>query len=161
MEFNEVEGEWTFGKYPSTGRSAWIDQSVFGPPIGGTPSQLIYQHEIGYNGDGAAINPTFTTGYFVIAEGEDFCFLDQFIPDFKYGLQGGPQTANLLVTLFAVDYPTDTPRSYGPYTVNNAQRYFMPRLRGRQVAMQAQSLDAGSFWRIGNNRYRFAPDGRR
>ena len=161
VEYNAVEGEWTTGQYPTTGRSAWIDQSVLGPPIAGTPSQLIFQHEVGYDGDGAAINPIFRSGYFVLGEGEEFCFLDQFIPDFKYGLQGGAQTANLLVTLFAIDYPSDTPRTYGPFTVNNAKRYIATRLRGRQVAYQAQSLDAGSFWRHGLCRYRYAPDGRR
>lgn len=161
VEFNAVEREWTFGQYPQTGRSAWIDQSVFGPPIAGTPSGLIYQHEVGYDGDGAAINPFFMTGYFVIGEGEDFCFVDQFIPDFKYGLIAGAQTANLLVTLYAVDYPNDVPRTYGPYTVNAAQNFISTRLRGRQVAIRAESLDAGSFWRLGLCRYRFAPTGRR
>ena len=161
VEYNTVEGEWTKGQYPGSGRSAWIDQSVFGPPIAANPQGIIYQHEVGYDGDGAPINPTFTTGYFVIASGEDFCFLDQFIPDFKYGLNGAAQTANLLVTLYAVDYPTDTPRIYGPYPVNTSQRYFMPRIRGRQIAMQAQSQDAGSFWRLGLARYRYALDGRR
>ena len=161
VEFNAVEGEWVTGKYPSTGRSAWVDQSVLGTPIGATPTGLIYQHEVGYNGDGAAINPTFTTGYFVIGDGEQFCFLDQFIHDFKYGLQGGSQTANLLITLSVVNYPSDTPTQLGPYTVNAAQNYVSTRLRGRQVALTGQSLDLDSFWRIGLIRYRFAADGRR
>lgn len=161
IEFNAVEKEWTYGQYPTTGRSAWIDQSLLGTPIGGTPSGLIYQHEVGYNGDGAAINPIFTTGYFVIGEGEDFCFIDQFIPDFKFGLQGGAQSATLLVTLYSVNYPSDTPRSYGPYTVTQARQQITTRLRGRQAALQVQSQDADSFWRLGNNRYRYAPDGRR
>lgn len=161
VEYNSVEGEWTTGQYPETGRSAWIDQSVFGPPIGGTPNQLIYQHEIGYDGDGAALNPTFTTGYFVIGQGEDFCVIDQFYPDFKYGLQGGAQTATILITIFAVDYPGDTPRSYGPYTFTQAMKFISTRARGRQAALQVQSLDAGSFWRLGLCRHRFSAQGRR
>lgn len=161
VEFNAVEGEWTTGQYPTTGRSAWIDQSVLGPPIGGAPNQVIYQHEIGYDGDGAALNPIFRTGYFYLGEGEQFSFVDQFIPDFKYGLQGMPQTANILVTLYVVNYPSDTPIAYGPYTVSAAQNYVTTRLRGRQMAFQVQSLDVGSWWRLGLVKYRYAPAGRR
>lgn len=161
VEYNAVEGEWTSGQYPTTGRSAWTDQSVFGPPIGGTPNQLIYQHEQGYDGDGAALNPIFTTGYFVIAEGEDFSFVDQFIPDFKYGTAGGAQTANPLVTILGINYPSDTPISYGPFSVNQAQNYISTRLRHRQCALQIQSLDSQSFWRLGLIRYRYSAQGRR
>lgn len=161
IEFNIIERCWSYGQYPTTGRSAWIDQSLLGSPIGGTPSGLIYQHEVGYDGDGAAINPIFTTGYFVIGEGEDFCFLDQLIPDFKYGLQAGAQTANILITLYSVNYPSDTPRVYGPYTVDEARQQINTRVRGRQLALEIQSQDLGSFWRIGLCRYRYAPDGRR
>lgn len=161
VEFNTIEREWTPGAYPTTGRSAWIDQSVFGPPIAGTPTGLIYQHEVGYNGDGAAINPIFRTGYFALGEGEDFYFVDQIIPDFKYGTQSGAQTAQIFITLYVVNYPSDTPLVLGPYTVTQALAYITTRLRGRQVALQVQSFDANSFWRIGLIRYRFAPAGRR
>lgn len=161
VEYNVVEREWTTGQFPSTGRSAWMDQSVFGAPIGGTPTGLIYQHEQGYDGDGVALNPTFTTGYFVISPGEEYCFLDQFIPDFKYGTYGGSQNANPIITLRSIDYPAQTPRVYGPYSVTAATNLINTRLRGRQVSLQVQSQDAGSFWRIGLSRYRYAPDGRR
>lgn len=161
VKLNPVEGEWDFGQLPQTGRSAGIDQSVLGTPIMAGPNGIIYQHEQGYNGDGAAINPTFTTGYFSLGTAEEFTFVDQFIPDFKYGLQAGAQTATLQVTLTSVNYPNETPTVYGPYTVSAAQTYVSTRLRGRQAAMQVQSLDSGSFWRIGLIRYRMAPDGRR
>ena len=161
VEFNEVEGEWTTGEWPTTGRSAWCDQSLLGPPIGGTPSGLIYQHEMGYDADGAAMNPIFTTGYFVVGKGEEFAFIDQFIPDFKWGLFGGAQNANIQVTINVVNYPGDTPRSYGPYTVTAAKQYVSTRLRGRQVSLTVQSADTGSFWRLGLFRYRYARAGRR
>lgn len=161
VEYNAIEGEWTTGAYPETGRSAWIDQSVLGSPIAGTPTGLIYQHEVGYNGDGAAINPIFTSGYFALGEGEEFFFVDQFIPDFKYGTQSGAQTAEIQVTLFVVNYPYDTPTVLGPYTVTQASNYISTRLRGRQVAFEVQSFDVSSYWRIGLFRYRYSPAGRR
>lgn len=161
VEYNVIEREWVSGQYPATGRSAWIDQSVFGPPIAGTPTGLIFQHEKGYNGDGAAINPIFTTGYFVLGEGEDFSYVDQFIPDFKYGLEAGSQNAQILISINVVNYPNDAPTVLGPYTVNQANTYVSTRLRGRQVSLTVQSFDLNSFWRLGLIRYRFSPAGRR
>lgn len=161
VEYNLVDNVWTTGQYPTTGRSAWIDQSVLGTPIGGTPSGLLYQHEQGYDADGAAMNPTFTTGYFVIAQAEDLAFMDWLLPDFRWGHLGGSQSATILITIFSVDYPNQTPNVFGPFTVTDAIDFITLRLRGRQVALKIQSLDLGSFWRIGLIRYRFAPDGRR
>lgn len=162
VEFNQVEGEWTYGQYPTTGRSAWTDQSVLGSPIGGTPSSLVFQHEVGYDGDGAAINPIFTTGWFALGTAEIFVVLDQLIPDFKYGLQGGAQTTTPLITVEVADYQNGTVTTAGPYTVSQATTYLaIKRLRGRLARLTIQSLDAGSFWRIGLIRYRFAPAGRR
>lgn len=161
VEFNVIEGEWTTGKYPVTGRSAWTDQSVFGPPIGAGPNQLIYQHEVGYDGDGAALNPTFTTGYFVIGEAEEFSFLDWLLPDFRFGELGGSLTANIIITIFVTNYPNMAVTTLGPYTITQANNFINTRLRGRQIALQVQSQDLGSFWRLGLIRYRFAPDGRR
>lgn len=161
VEYNTIEREWTYGAYPTTGRSAWIDQSVFGPPLAGTPSGLIFQHEVGYNGDGAALNPIFRTGWFALGEGEDFNFTDQLIPDFKYGLQGGSQTAVLMITIYAVDYQNDTPRVYGPYTVRQASKFITTRARGRLISLEVQSFDVDSFWRLGLIRYRYGIAGRR
>lgn len=161
VEYNYVENDWTTGKYPTTGRSAWIDQSILGTPIGATPTGLIYQHEQGYDGDGLAINPILTTGYFVIGTGEEFAVLDWMLPDFKFGLLGGSQNAIILITISAANYPPTTPTVRGPYTITEATQYINTRLRGRQISLQIQSQDSGSFWRIGLIRYRIAPDGRR
>lgn len=160
VKFNLVEQVWDYGMLP-TGRSAWIDQSVLGPPLGGDPTGLIFQHEVGYDGDGAALNPFLTTGYWVIDEAEQFSFVDQVIPDFTYGTYAGPQTASPVVTLYSVDYPNGPITTYGPYTVSAAVNQVTTRLRGRQMAMQISSQDSGSFWRLGRTRFRFSSDGRR
>lgn len=161
VEFNREAGVWSIGAYPNEGRSAWIDQSLFGPPLAGTPSGLLFQHEIGYNGDGAALNPTFTSGYFAVAQGEDYWFIDQFIPDFKYGIYSGAKNAQIQVTLSVVNYPNDVPIVKGPYTVSQASNYISTRLRGRQVAITVESFDLNSFWRLGLIRYRYSTSGRR
>lgn len=160
VKYNLVERVWDYGQLP-TGRSAWIDQSVLGSPLGADPTGLIFQHEQGYDGDGAALSPYLTTGYWVIGEGEEFSFVDQVIPDFTYGTASGAQTASPVVTLFSVDYPNGPVTTYGPYAVNASVSQIATRLRGRQMAMQIGSQDAGSFWRIGRTKFRFAQDGRR
>lgn len=150
--------QWDYG---SLARSAWIDQSVLGQPIGATPAGTIYQHEISPDADGAALNAWFQTGFFDLAEGEDFSVIDFVIPDFKYGYEGGTQNASLLLTIYAVDYPEQTPRVYGPFTMNAATPFLSGvRVRGRQISFRIESQDVGTWWRLGKMRFRFAPDGR-
>ena len=158
VKFNITEGSWDLG---SLGRTAWIDQSVLGNPIASTQGGLIYQHEEGYNDDGNPMMPSFTTGYFYIAEGEVFPFVDQMLPDFKWGTYAGDQDAQLQVTLNVVDYPGQTPQTFGPFTYSQATEYIQLRLRGRQVSMTFSSSDTGSFWRLGRVRFRYSGDGRR
>lgn len=160
VKFNITEpgAPWDYG---TLARSAWIDQTVLGPPIGTIPGGVIYQHETSNDADGQPLSASFTTGYFYIAEGEDFAFVDQIIPDFKWGTYGGAQTAQVQLTFNVVNYPGDTPTTYGPYTVTQATQQIDVRFRGRQMSITAASSDLGSFWRLGKVRYRFAAAGRR
>ena len=151
-------GGWDYG---SLGRTAWIDQSVLGPPIGANASDLdLYQHETSNDADGAPMDSWFQSGYFSIAEGDMMSFIDLVWPDMKWGQLGQAQTAQVQISFLVANYPGDTPTVYGPYTVTQATQYFNTRLRGRLVAVKIESNDLGSFWRIGAIRYRFAPDGK-
>jgi hypothetical protein len=149
-------------------RSAWIDQTILGNPIGCTPQGVIYQHETSPDADGQPLLATFQTGYFYIAEGEDFSFVDQIIPDFKYGAfgttnQGSTEGTGATIQLYfnVLNYPGDTPTTYGPYYATSITEYITVRFRGRLMAVSALSGDIGSFWRLGKILYRFAPAGRR
>lgn len=146
--------------YGLLGRTAWIDQSVLGAPIGTSPSGYIYQHEMTNDAAGQAMLSSFTTGYWDIAEGEQTFFVDLIIPDFKFGFYNASPSATLQVSFNVVDYPGDTPSIYGPYPFTSATEFIPVRFRGRQMSMTVASSDLGSFWRIGRVRYRFAPDGR-
>jgi hypothetical protein len=158
VKYNVTLKVWDYG---TLARSAWVDQSVLGPPIGADPvSRYLYQHETSNDADGAAMTPSFQSGYFTIAEGDNKTFIDLIWPDFKWGMSGQAQTATVLVTFFVVDYPGDTPVAYGPYSVTQSLQYFNTRLRGRLVSVKISSSDVGSFWRIGALRYRYAPDGK-
>lgn len=158
VKFNPVEKAWDYG---SLARTAWIDQSVLGSPIGAGINQIIYQHEQGYDDNGAPFISFFETGYFVLAEGEDFVFIDMWLPDMKWGTFAGAQTASVQITFTLVDWPNGVERAYGPFTMTAAKEFINTRMRGRQAKLLFKSSDAGSFWRVGRNRYRFAQDGRR
>lgn len=159
VKVNTSEGfAWDYGTLP---RSAWIDQSVLGQAIGASPQGLIFQHETSPDADGQPMNAVFETGYFVIAEGQQFAFVDWLFPDMKWGLYNGTQNATVLVTITAVDYPNGSETVYGPFSTTVATQFVNIRLRGRQIKIRIESNDLGSFWRLGDMRYRVGPAGRR
>jgi hypothetical protein len=157
VKLNTQTGAWDYGPME---RSAWINQSVLGPPIGASPEGYIYQHEVSNDAAGVAMQSSFSTGYFMLADGEEMSFIDLVIPDFKYSMYGNTVSANVQITFNITDYPWNAGRVYGPYTVNTATPLINLRARGRFVSMTVSSADLGSFWRLGGCKFRFAPDGR-
>ena len=158
VKYNYTLGLWDIGQLA---RTAWIDQSVVGPPVGADPNALLLmQHEISNDANGAAMAPAAQTGYFTIAEGDMQTFIDLVWPDMKWGNYNQVPDATVQITFYVTDYPGDIPTAYGPYSVTQATEYFNTRLRGRLISVGISSNDLGSFWRIGQIRYRFAPDGK-
>ena len=167
VKYNYVLEQWDYGyntaANPYVSRSAWINQSVLGAPIGAGLNQLIYQHETSTDADGVPMNSYFQTGYFALSEADVKMFIDEVWPDMKWGYYGGTQGANILLTFYSADFPGQTPTQYGPYTwgaLTQATTYITPRIRGRLVSIKIESNDINSFWRLGNIRYRMQPDGR-
>jgi hypothetical protein len=158
FNINEPGQPWDYGLLA---RSAWIDLTVLGPPIGAIPTGVVYVHETSNDAAGQPLVASFLTGYTYLTEGEDYVYVDQAIPDFIFEAQTGTTSAQIQLTFFTVNYPGDTPIAYGPYVVTSATEYISLRFRARQVAIQVQSADLGSFWRLGKIRFRYAPSGRR
>ena len=122
--------EWDFG---ALGRSAWVDQSVLGQPIGADPSSLyLYQHETSPDADGQAMLPSLQTGYYAMNEGDMKTFVDQIWPDMKFGYYSGAMNATVQITFYVADYAGQTPQTFGPYSMTQATTYLTPRFRGRQ-----------------------------
>lgn len=158
VKYNVINGIWDYGSLP---RSAWVEQSVLGNPIGADPTtKYLQQHETGYNADGAAMDSFFETGYFAIGDGENFAFVDHFEPDAKWTIVNGTTSAQLQVTLSAQKFPNDTVYPNPTLTMTSTASYLTPRLRGRQMKWRVESTDLNSFWRWGNIRYRWSVDGR-
>lgn len=158
VKYNVVEKCWDYG---TMGRTAAIDQSELGMPIMATASGIVYQHEESKDADGAPMAASFTTGYFEIAEGQQLATVDWLLPDFKWDSWNGAGSAELSITVSAVDYLGDTERTDGPFTVTKSTLSINPRIRGRFMSVTIASNDVESFWRIGAVKYRYAPDGRR
>jgi len=162
-KLNVVLQEWDFG---TLARSAWVDQSVVGAPIGFDPGALyLYQHEEQngnylFNADNSPMVSSFRSGYFTLSDADVKTFIDQVWPDMKWGLYGGDQNATVNLTFYVTDYPGQTPTAYGPYPLTVNTEWISPRIRGRLVSIQLESQDLNSFWRIGNMRYRFQQDGK-
>ena len=157
VKYNTLLQQWDFG---TLARTAWIDQGVFGPPIGADANRFIYQHETSQDAAGGEMDAYIQTGYFALSEGDNMTFLDQVWPDMKWGYYNGLDNANVNITFFAVDYPGQTPRVYGPYSVNQATEYISPRIRARLISIKVAGSQVKTFWRLGNIRYRLQPDGK-
>jgi hypothetical protein len=163
VKYNSVINQWDFGTLT---RTAWINQSVLGAPIGAGPTipadeeVYVYQHETSPDADGNAMVASFQTGYYQLSDAEWKVFVDQIWPDMKWGYYDGLQDADLTITFYVTDYPGETPRTYGPYAINSQTTYITPRFRGRLMSIKMESSDLGSFWRIGATRYRYQQDGK-
>ena len=158
VKLNVALNLWDYG---SLGRTAWIDQSVLGTPIGAGTDRYLYQHEQGNSAAGQPMNALVTTGYFAAADGDNMVFVDQIWPDMKWGTYTGNNNATVYLTINAANYPTETPVSYGPYAMTVGIPFINVRARGRLFSFTIQSTDgAETFWRLGRIRYRFSPDGK-
>jgi len=158
VKYNVNLNIWDFGQLA---RSAWIDQSVLGPPIGADPSSLyIYQHETSPDADGQPLQASFQSGYAALNDADLKVFIDEVWPDMKWGYYGGTQGATVNLTFYATDFPGQTPTIYGPYALNQSTTFISPRIRARLLSVGLSSNDTGSFWRIGGMRYRAQPDGK-
>lgn len=164
IKYNILLDQWDYGQdtvqNPYVARTAWINESVLGPPIGAGLNEFIYQHETSTDADGQAMYSSFQTGYFVMNEADVKMFVDQVWPDMKWGYFGGTQNATVGITFYYADYAGQTPKSTPTFNVDQTTTYVTPRFRGRLTSLKLESSDVGTFWRIGNIRYRFQQDGK-
>jgi hypothetical protein len=157
VKYNTLLQQWDFGTLT---RTAWIDQGVFGPPIGAGGDSVIYQHETSQDANGFPMNSYVQTGYFALNEGDNMTFIDQVWPDMKWGYYGGSNNATVQITFYAADYPGQTPKVYGPYSISQSTQYISPRIRARLISIKISGDQIATFWRMGNIRYRLQPDGK-
>lgn len=176
VKYNIALNQWDFG---TLSRTAWIDQSVLGSPIGAGSDYYLYQHEMGNDAASGtqttAMQSSFQTGYFQLDEADNIMFVDQIWPDMKWGTYSGSQNATVYLTVYYTNYATDAAVSpstsiysgspsntvsTATFPMTQATEYISCRIRARYMAFALSSNDVGTFWRLGGIRYRAAPDGK-
>lgn len=159
VKLNVVTGLWDYGSSDQYARTSWMDQSVFGTPIGIDLDKRIQQHEIGYDADTEAMDGVYAeTGYIDLGDGTDIIMIDQIIPDFKWFGENG----SIQVTVRTINYPSDTPVSHGPYTVTATTQFIGLRARARQAAFRIEwTATTGYSARLGAMRFRNGAAGQR
>jgi hypothetical protein len=183
VTFNFLEQVWTT---LSLSRTTYIDASTFDKPYAtkyitnGTPTfptingvtnlagcSQYFQQEIGtnevlFNGTTNPIPAYIESGEFDISsdqglagDGEFLMKIRRFIPDFKY------ITGNAKVTLVTRDYPSDSPTTVGPFTVNVNTTKVDTRARNRLISVKIENELIDENWRYGLFRLDIQSDGRR
>jgi hypothetical protein len=165
--YNYAEQTWYYG---NLGRSAFLDRGIRTLPIGAEGNYL-YNHEIGYSDDGAAMTSTIESSPVDIGEGDQFALIRRVIPDFTFnGSTSADPTVN--ITLQSNNFPAgnflqsevakvdrtavSTTVPFEQYT-NKAD----VRLRGRAFSIKVDCSTKGVRWRLGSPRVDVRPDGRR
>jgi hypothetical protein len=146
---------WTMGKLV---RTTWVDDNVYGAPIGVDTAGLLQQHEISPDADGSAMNETLTTGFFQLQDGNLFNFVERVLADFKM-TGASPSVSYEILTS---PYGTDPVTTYGPFTYTpTSPEYSIVRGRGRFVALKITGSPLGTWWRLGGLKALFSSAGRR
>tara|TARA_R100001440_G_scaffold72324_1_gene96011 strand:+ start:1540 stop:3399 length:1860 start_codon:yes stop_codon:yes gene_type:complete len=156
--YNYVDNIWYYGQLV---RTAWLDSGVESfPQAVGAPN--LFQHEIGFNDDGAAMQNVFIESSDLdLGDGESFAFLSRIIPDIKFLGSGNVKLITKQRDFPGVDPATETSNS----TISPNTKQVFIRSRGRQFILRIQSTDQlddiGTGWRLGATRLDLRTDGRR
>ena len=152
VKYNFRENLWDYGVIA---RTAWIDRDIFDNPIAADPDGFIFDHEQGYEDDGAALGEFIETGDYDVADSERLMLVRRLIPDFVLN------SGSVDITLKGRKYPGTTQISKGPFTITPAMSKIHPRLRARRAALRIAGSTQGTFWRLGRLMADVIPIGRR
>ena len=162
--FNYVEEEWYYG---SLARTAWIDRGISDFPVAASGGYL-YEHENGLNDDGSAMTAYIESSQFDIEDGEHFTFVRRVLPDFTF--EGSTATSPVVdLTLKVRNFPGGNYLSSDENSVTRSSttpveqftNQVFTRLRGRSMAIRAESDTEDVAWRFGTPRIDIRRDGRR
>jgi hypothetical protein len=152
---------WSIGKWSGlTGsglRTAGIDQDLFSTPIMLDVNGLGYQHEMGTDDNGQALDANLTFAPIDVSNGDANVDIMGFLPDFTR-LSG-----NVSLTINARLYPQDPNSVSGPFilTPTDTNPYQDIRDDGKMVGFEIDSNVVGGDFRFGTPRINIQPGGAR
>ncbi len=165
VTYNYLEKVWYFG---SLERTAWIDRGVRPFPIA-TADGYVYNHEIGYDDDGSAMDSFIESAVIDIGDGDKFALIGKVIPDLTFDGSTALSTPQATFTVKARNFPganfsstasgTTTRTSTSPVEEFTDQIFL--RARGRSFALRIESNALGSKWKLGSPRIELREDGKR
>lgn len=140
------------------GRTAWLDWSIWGQPMGVKADGTVCQHEIGFNDLESPLVASVRSGWFLLTEGAYFINIRRLFPDFK--LSDG---ATLYINIYYKnsDNEDEPERVRGPFAITSATKFVKVKGRGVLASIEIYSTDEDVSWRMGRLRYLGQPAGRR
>ena len=164
--YNYLDKVWYFGTLE---RTAWLDRGTRTFPLATDNNGYVYNHEFGYDADGAAMDSFIESSVMDIGDGDHFTYIRRVIPDLSFSGSTSISTPQATFTIKARDFPgedfgntaagTTTRTQVSPVEEYTKQLYV--RARGRSFAMRVESNSLGSKWRLGSPRVDLRQDGRR
>jgi hypothetical protein len=158
-----TNGRWVYTILPTGAflpRTAWIDQSVFGPPLAGDATGVIWQHEVGTDAGTQPLLWMARSGQILISEGDQVTFFREFLFDAKFTESGAPGPGVVELLVYVYHDSLEPPAVKGPFPITSTTRSIPIRGRGRAIQFEFRGRDLNSWIRLGNPRYRGQIDGR-
>ena len=165
VTYNYGQKIWYFG---TLSRTAWLDRGTRTFPIA-TANSLIYNHEIGYDDDGSAMDSFIESAAIDIGDGDKFLYLRKVIPDLTFEGSTNLSTPQATFTVKARNNPgADFDNTQSGTTIQTQStpvekftEQLDLRVRGRSFALRVESNALGSKWKLGSPRVDIRQDGRR
>lgn len=164
--YNYNEKVWYYG---SLVRTAWLDRGTRNYPIAAGTDGYLYNHELGYDNDGSALEAFIESSPIDIGDGDKFTYISRVIPDLTYEGSTELSSPQVTMTVKAKNFPgatfdntanSDVIRtSASPVETYTNQIYV--RARGRSFALRVESDSLGTKWKLGTPRIDVRADGKR
>ena len=165
VTYNYAEKVWYFG---SLERTAWLDRGTRTYPIA-VGDGYIYNHELGYDDDGVAMDSFIESAPIDIGDGDHFTYIRRIIPDLTFNGSTALSSPQADFTIKARNFPgedfgntaTGTTTRTQTTPVEEFTNQLDLRIRGRSFAIRVESSALGSKWKLGSPRADIRQDGRR
>jgi hypothetical protein len=166
--YNYQQNIWYFG---SLARTAWMDRGINDTPVASSGG-FLFLHESGFD-DGSTspatgISAHVESSQFDIEDGDNFSFVRRILPDVSFE-QSTADSPTMNLVLKARNFPgadyqstqTSAVTRSATVPVEQFTNQAHIRLRGRSLALRAESSSVGVKWRLGSPRIDIRKDGRR
>ena len=170
--FNYGEQAWYYG---NLSRSVWNDRGITTFPLATGTDGYLYEQETGLD-DGSttpasAISSHIESSQVDIGDGEQFSFINRYLPDVTFGGSTADtpaatftfKTRNFPGGAYLASDANSVTQSVAGTTsvVEQFTNQVNIRLRGRSLALRVASTGTEVQWRLGSPRVDIRPDGRR